>query len=464
LITLTLAEIAAATGGTIHDAPDAAMPVTGRSASDSRNVSPGGMFVAVSGARVDGHDFVDQATAAGAGCVLATRPVGVPAVVVADVTVALGQIAQHVLTRTGAQIIALTGSAGKTTTKDLLAQVLARHGETVATPGSFNTEIGLPLTVMGASESTRYLVLEMGARHQGDIAYLASLTPPSIGIVLNIGSAHVGEFGSREAIATAKSELVQALPAAADGGVAILNADDDLVAGMAQRTTAAVVSYGTGDTADVRATDIRLTAGRAAFDLHTPQGSAPVSLRLLGAHQVHNAIAVAAAAYVLGMDTAQIADALSVAEPVSAARLQVLERTDGVTIVNDAFNANSESMRAGLETLASLAQGRRMVAVLGTMRELGDTATTAHQAIGQLVGDLGIKVLVTVGDTDEITALTDAASAHSKAPRIEAAADPDALLPLLNDLLNPGDVVLIKASRSVGLEKFADILQAETPA
>jgi UDP-N-acetylmuramoyl-tripeptide--D-alanyl-D-alanine ligase len=189
-----------------------------------------------------------------------------------------------------------------------------------------------------------------------------------------------------------------------------------------------------------------------------------VSLRLLGAHQVHNALAVAAAAHVLGMDTARIGEAMSAAEPVSAGRLQVLERADGVTIVNDAFNANSESMRAGLETLASLAQGRRMIAVLGTMRELGDTATTAHQAIGQLVADLGIEVLVTVGTTGEIAALAEAARVHSHAPRIESAADPDVLLPLLKGLLKSGDVVLIKASRSVGLEKFADILQAEIPA
>jgi UDP-N-acetylmuramoyl-tripeptide--D-alanyl-D-alanine ligase len=257
VITLTLKEIADATGGTLHDAPDPQMRVTGRSASDSREVGPGGMFVAVAGARVDGHDFVDQAVTTGATCVLATRPVGVPAVVVPDVTAALGRLAQHVLTRTGAQVIALTGSAGKTSTKDLLAQVL-------------------PLTVMRAAESTRYLVLEMGARHLGDIAYLASLTPPQIGVVLNVGSAHVGEFGSREAIATAKGELVESLPPADQGGVAVLNADDELVAAMATRTTAAVVTYGTGESADIRATGIQVTAGRASFTLHTPDGSAPI--------------------------------------------------------------------------------------------------------------------------------------------------------------------------------------------
>ncbi|MET4644585.1 UDP-N-acetylmuramoyl-tripeptide--D-alanyl-D-alanine ligase [Streptomyces sp. NPDC006539] len=463
MISLTLAEIADATGGTLHDAPDPQLRITGRSASDSREVGPGGMFVAVAGARVDGHDFVDQATATGASCVLATRPVGVPAIVVDDVTAALGNLAQHVLTRTGAQIIALTGSAGKTSTKDLLAQVLARHGETVATPGSFNTEIGLPLTVMGAAESTRYLVLEMGARHQGDIAYLASLTPPQIGIVLNVGSAHIGEFGGREAIATAKGELVESLPSAADGGVAVLNADDELVAAMATRTTAAVMTYGTGESATVRATDIQVTAGRASFLLHTPGGSAPVHLRLLGTHQVHNALAVATTVHALGMDTDHIAEALSAAEPVSAGRLQVLERADGVTIINDAFNANTESMRAGLETLTSLAGDRRTVAVLGEMKELGDTAQAAHAEVGRLVGDLGIDVLVTVGTTDEMTALADAARPSSPL-RIESADDPDVLLPLLNRLLLSGDVVLVKASKSVGLEKFANILHAEVPA
>ncbi|MEU0632871.1 UDP-N-acetylmuramoyl-tripeptide--D-alanyl-D-alanine ligase [Streptomyces sp. NPDC005989] len=465
MITLTLAEVAGATGGTVHDAPNPQLRITGRSASDSREVGPGGMFVAVNGARVDGHDFVGQATATGAACALATRPVGVPAVVVPDVTAALGRLAQHVLTRTGAQVIALTGSAGKTSTKDLLAQVLARHGETVATPGSFNTEIGLPLTVLRAGENTRYLVLEMGARHQGDIAYLASLTPPQVGVVLNVGSAHVGEFGSREAIAAAKGELVEALPPAADGGVAVLNADDNLVAAMAYRTSAAVVTYGTRESADIRATDVQVSAGRASFILHTPHRSAPVQLRLLGAHQVHNALAVAATAHAMGMDTARITEALSTAEPVSAGRLQILERADGVTIINDAFNANPESTRAGLHTLVSLSPDRRTVAVLGEMKELGDTAATAHRDIGQLVGDLGIDVLVTVGTTGEMAALAEAARLTTASPlRIESADDLDALLPLLNRLLTSGDVVLLKASKSVGLEEVANLLHTEVPA
>ncbi|WP_067665963.1 UDP-N-acetylmuramoyl-tripeptide--D-alanyl-D-alanine ligase [Nocardia miyunensis] len=464
MIPLTLAEIAEATGGTIHDAPDPLRQVTGRSSADSRAVGPGGIFVAVRGARVDGHDYVPDALAAGAACVLASRPVGAPAVVVDDVVDALGRLARHVLGRLGAQVVALTGSAGKTTTKDLLAQVLAQHGETTCTPGSFNTEIGLPLTVLGAEESARYLVLEMGARHQGDIAYLASLTPPSLGVVLNVGSAHIGEFGGREAIADAKSELVQALPPAVDGGVAVLNADDDLVAAMASRTTAKVVTYGLGECADIRAADVRLDAGRAVFTLLTADGSAPVALQLLGAHQVHNALAVAAAAHSLGMTVDAIADALTTARPISAGRLEVLERSDGVTIVNDAFNANRESTRAALQTLAHLAQGRRTIAVLGDMRELGSTATQAHREVGNCVSDLGIDTLVTVGSTHEMAALADGARQGRIPPRIESVDGPDALLPLLNDLLTSGDVVLIKASRSVGLEKFGNVLQASVRA
>jgi len=407
---------------------------------------------------------VPEAIAAGAVCVLATRPVGAPAVVVPDVVVALGLLARHVLTRTGAHVIAMTGSAGKTTTKDLLAQVLARHAETACTPGSFNTQVGLPLTVLRAAESARYLVLEMGARHQGDIAYLTTLTPPQVGIVLNIGSAHIGEFGSTAAIAEAKSELVQALPPADEGGVAILNADDALVADMADRTAARVLTFGTSPGADVRAADVGVESGRASFTLHTPKGSAPVTLRLLGAHQVHNALAVAAAAHSLGMDTGEIAGALSAAEPVSAGRLELLERADGVTIINDAFNANPQSTRAALETLTGIADQRRTIAVLGDMRELGDTATAAHRDIGRCVAELGIDVLVTVGNTNEMTMLAEAARRHPDSPRIETAADPDSLRQLLNTMLTRGDIVLIKASRSVGLEKFGNLLQAAQPA
>jgi UDP-N-acetylmuramoyl-tripeptide--D-alanyl-D-alanine ligase len=463
MIVLSLAEIAAVTAGTLTDAPDPHACVTGPAVSDSRQVPPGGLFAAIGGARADGHDFAAQAFAAGAACVLASRPVGGPAVIVADVTAALGQLARHCLTRIkDVTVIALTGSAGKTTTKDILAQVLARHGATVATPGSFNTEIGLPLTVLRAGKTTRYLVLEMGARHAGDIRYLTTLAPPQVGIVLNVGSAHLGEFGTREAIGRAKAELVQALPEAADGGIAILNADDDIVSAMARDTTASVITYGTGQ-ADIRATDIHLIDGAARFTLHIPSGSAPVILRLLGVHQVHNALAAAAAAHALNMDTGSIAAALSSAEPHSPGRLQVLQRPDGITIINDAFNANPESTAAGLRSLACYAGPRRTIAVLGEMRELGPAAESAHYDTGRLAADLGIDILITVGHGLTGT-LADAARTSPAPPVIHAAEDPDELLPVLRRLLQPGDVVFIKASRSVGLENFAATLREDGPA
>ena len=463
MIVLSLAEIAAVTGGTLAGVPDPHACVTGPAASDSRQVTPGGLFAAITGARVDGHDFAAQAFAAGAACVLAARPVGGPAVIVPDVTAALGQLARHALGRVkDVTVIALTGSAGKTTTKDILAQVLARYGATIATPGSFNTEIGLPLTVLRADETTRYLVLEMGARHIGDIRYLTTLTPPRVGIVLNVGSAHLGEFGTRQAIGQAKAELVQALPAAADGGIAILNADDNIVAGMARDTTATVITYGTSQ-ADIRAAGTHLIDGAARFTLHTPSGSAPVVLRLLGAHQVHNALAAAAAAHALGMDPGSIAAALSSAEPHSPGRLQILQSGNGIAIINDAFNANPESTAAGLRSLACYAASRRTIAVLGEMRELGPAAEAAHHETGRLAADLGIDVLVTVGH-GPIDTLAEAARTSQTPPVIHAAAGPADLLPKLRRLLQPGNVVFIKASRSVGLENFAATLAEEGPA
>ncbi len=467
MIPMTLEDIASATGGTLCDAPGPGALVTGPAASDSREVVPGGMFAAVTGAHVNGHDFAAAAIAAGAACVLASRPVGVPAVVVTDVVAALGKLAQAVLARVGSPaVIALTGSSGKTSTKDLLSQVLQELGPTVATPRSFNTEIGLPLTVLTADQSTRYLVLEMGARHKGDIAYLASLTPPRIGLVLNVGSAHIGEFGSKTAIAAAKGELVEALPDAGHGGVAVLNADDELVAAMTARTAAQVLTYGQAPAAAVRASDVGFDdGGRASFTLVTPAGIALVRLQMPGEHQVSNALATAAVAHALGLETAATAAALSAARSLSPGRMQVIERGDGVTIINDAFNANPESMRAGLRTLATMAAGRRSIAVLGEMRELGPHAAAGHAQTGELVGQLGIDMLVAVGGEDART-LAGAARRVNPALAPELATDRHAAAGLIRGRLKPGDIVLVKASHSVQLDDLALSLAAtpEVPA
>lgn len=461
MIALSLAEIAEIVGGQPHDIPDQAVQVTGPVVIDSREVKPGSLFAAFAGERVDGHEYAERAVQAGAAAVLAARPVGVPSIVVADVQAALGALARTVVERLGTDVIALTGSAGKTSTKDLIAQVLERHAPTVWTPGSLNNEIGLPLTALKADAATRHLVLEMGARGIGHIRYLTGLTPPRIGLVLNVGTAHIGEFGGREQIAQAKGELVESLPAAADGGVAVLNADDPLVRAMASRTTARVTLFGESEDAAVRAENVRLTEnGQPSFRLHTPTGCSDVTLRLYGEHHVSNALAAAAVAHEVGMPVEEIATALSEAGTLSRWRMEVTERPDGVTIVNDAYNANPESMRAALRALAAMgrpaqARGSRTWAVLGKMAELGDDSLAEHDAVGRLAVRLNVSKLVAVGDREASWLQLGAYNEGSWGEESVHVSDAQAAVDLLRSELRPGDIVLVKASRSVGLERVA---------
>ncbi|MEU3314054.1 UDP-N-acetylmuramoyl-tripeptide--D-alanyl-D-alanine ligase [Streptomyces sp. NPDC048387] len=464
MIALSLAEIADITGGRPHDIPDPSAVVSGPVVIDSRQVEPGSLFAAFAGEHVDGHDYAERAVAAGAAAVLAARPVGVPSIVVDDVEKALGALARAVVGRLGTDVVALTGSAGKTSTKDLIAQVLQHHAPTVWTPGSLNNEIGLPLTALKATAETRHLVLEMGARGIGHIAYLTGLTPPRIGLVLNVGTAHIGEFGGREAIAQAKGELVEALPTAQEGGIAVLNADDLLVRAMTARTKARTVLFGEAEDADVRATDVRLTPqGTPSFTLHTPTGCSDVTLRLYGEHHVSNALAAAAVAHVLGMSVEEIATALSGAGSLSRWRMEVTERADGVTIVNDAYNANPESMRAALRALAAMGgarkeSGGRTWAVLGPMAELGDDALAEHDAVGRLAVRLNVSRLVAVGGREASWLQLGAYNEGSWGEESVLVSDAQAAVDLLRSELRPGDVVLVKASRSVGLERVAQAL------
>ncbi|MFJ4976444.1 UDP-N-acetylmuramoyl-tripeptide--D-alanyl-D-alanine ligase [Streptomyces coeruleorubidus] len=456
MIALSLAEIAEVVGGQTHDIPDPTVQVTGPVVRDSREAGPGSLFVAFAGERVDGHDFAAAVVEAGAVAVLGTRPVGVPAIVVDDVQAALGALARHVVRRLGATLVALTGSAGKTSTKDLIAQVLQRKAPTVFTPGSLNNEIGLPLTALSATEETRFLVLEMGARGIGHISYLAGLTPPKVGLVLNVGSAHIGEFGGREQIAQAKGELVEALP---EDGTAVLNADDPYVRAMASRTKAKVILFGESDEADVRAENVRLTdTGQPAFRLHTPSGASDVTMRLYGEHHVSNALAAAAVAHELGMSADEIAVALSEAGSLSRWRMEVTERPDGVTVVNDAYNANPESMKAALRALAAIGKGRRTWAVLGKMAELGDEALAEHDAVGRLAVRLNVSKLVAVGGREAAWLQLGAYNEGSWGEESVHVSDAQAAVDLLRSELRPGDVVLVKASRSVGLESVAQAL------
>ncbi|MGY4709006.1 UDP-N-acetylmuramoyl-tripeptide--D-alanyl-D-alanine ligase [Mycolicibacterium sp. CBM1] len=491
MIALTIARIAEIVGGRIADiSPDEAArrTVTGTVEFDSRAVTAGGLFLALPGARSDGHDFAQAAAEAGAAAVLAARPVGVPAIVVppvaaadagasvlehdvdgsgAAVLAALAKLAAAVaaeLVDGGLRIIGITGSSGKTSTKDLIAAVLRPLGEVVAPPGSFNNELGHPWTVLRAGEDTDYLVLEMSARHRGNIAALAAIAPPSIAAVLNVGTAHLGEFGSRDIIAETKSELVQAVPSS---GVVILNVDDPLVAAMADKTAARVVRVGQSETADVRAEDVELDElARPRFALVTEAGSAAVQLAVHGEHQVSNALSAAAVAIECGASLQQIADALAAAAPASRHRMEVHNRADGVTVINDAYNANPDSMRAGLRALAVMARGqdgqparRRSWAVLGEMGELGEESITEHDRVGRLAVRLDISRLVVVGTGRPMSAMHHGAvmegSWGSESTMVD---DADAALELLRAELAPGDVVLVKASNSAGLAKLAEAL------
>ncbi|HTY27342.1 MAG TPA: UDP-N-acetylmuramoyl-tripeptide--D-alanyl-D-alanine ligase [Mycobacterium sp.] len=510
MIPLTIARIAEIVGGTLADitpAEAAQRRVTGTVEFDSRAVTEGGLFLALPGARADGHDFAAAAVEAGAVAVLAARPVGVPAIVVpaaaasdaqsgafehdtdgsgAAVLAALAKLASAVaaeLVEGGLTIIGLTGSSGKTSTKDLIAAVLRPLGEVVAPPGSFNNELGHPWTVLRAGEDTDFLVLEMSARHPGNIAALAAIARPSIAAVLNVGTAHLGEFGSREIIAETKSELVQALPVS---GVAVLNADDPLVAAMDAKTVARVVRVGrAGHTAestmrlrneaeeergdrglDVRAENIELDElARPRFTMVTATGRAEVQLAVHGEHQVSNALSAAAIALECGASLPQVAEALAGAGPTSRHRMEVRVRADGVTVINDAYNANPESMRAGLQALAVMArqQQNRSWAVLGEMGELGDESITEHDRVGRLAVRLDISRLVVVGTGRPMSAMHHGAVMEgSWGSESVMVPDADAALALLRAELQPGDVVLVKASNAAGLGALAEALAEST--
>jgi UDP-N-acetylmuramoyl-tripeptide--D-alanyl-D-alanine ligase len=442
--------------------------VTGPVVIDSRQAVPGALFAALPGEHADGHDYAAAAALGGAAAILAARPLpeaGAPVIVVPDVTVALGMLARAVLGRLpGATVVGITGSSGKTSTKDLTAQVVERLGPTIAPENSLNNEIGLPLTVLRADETTRYLVLELSARGIGHIAYLAGIAPPRIGAVLNVGRAHAGEFGSIDAVAKAKGELVEALPAGSAGGVAVLNADDPNVAAMAARTRARVVttSVDPGRDADVRAGGVTLDdLGRASFTLHTRAGSAPVTLRLHGGHHVANALAAAAVAAELGLEVPAIADALTAATARSKKRMELHERPDGVLVVNDAYNANPDSTRAAIDALAHLtSNGRRGFAVLGYMAELGDIAARSHEEAGERAARAGAAVIVAVG-AGAAPVLDGARTVAGWRGEAIAAQDPKAAVEALRNRLRPGDVVLVKASKAAGLWEVADGLLAE---
>ena len=445
MIAMKASEIASVIQGTLHGED---VTVTQAAVINSQDATPGSLFLAIKGDRVDGHDFVPDARLHGAVLTLATKSVEGPHIVVADVVLALGKLAQHVRSNLlNLTVIGITGSQGKTTTKELLLAILSAAAPTVAPHGNFNNEIGAPLSLLQCTESTKYCIVEMGARHIGDIATLCEIAKPNIGAVLKVGNAHIGEFGSREAIAQAKSELITSL---GSGGTAILGTYDQFTPAMKVADGVAVLTFGERSDCNVRAADVEIREGRPHFDLVTKSGRAAVGMRLVGLHQIPNALAAAAISSALGLSVDQIAGALSMAELASKWRMEIFE-LNGRLMINDSYNANPESMAAALRTLALFAQerGGSSWAVLGKMHELGPSENSDHVAIGKLVSDLGIDQLLTVS----MPAYGHGVASDSET-KVHELVEKNLVVTLLKEMQS-GDVLLVKASRAEHFEEIA---------
>ncbi|MGW2985284.1 UDP-N-acetylmuramoyl-tripeptide--D-alanyl-D-alanine ligase [Streptomyces goshikiensis] len=457
MIPLSLQDAALVTNGRLTGTNDPSQLITGPLVFDSRDITVGSLFCCLKGRSVDGHTFAAQAIAEGAVAVLADQPVEGPAIVVPNVLLAMGRIAAHVAVSYPGTVIGVTGSAGKTSTKDLLTSILELDGPTVATPRSFNNEIGFPVTVSRVEPDSRYLLLEMGARGLGHIDSLCDIACPTISTVLGVGSAHIGEFGSRDVIADAKAEIVRALPV---HGTAVLNGDDALVAAMANETDANVITFGFGDDCDVRAEQVGIQLdGRPHFTLVLGGTRRRIDLRVHGRHNVLNALAAAATATAAGIPADRIAQGLRKAEISSGGRMEVTTRSDGVTIINDAFNASPESVLAALSALSDIAGAtRRKVAVLGEMAELGDEAEAWHARVAEQVVQVRPDVVIGIGAGHMNRMLATMEQAGLTTTKAEA----DVLTEEISRVLVPGDVVLVKGANALGLEAVARVLSSST--
>ena len=460
MIPLTLSQVALAVGGEVRPADAGDAVVRGSVETDSREVAPGGIFVARVGEAMDGHDFAASAVDRGAALLIVERPleVPVPQIVVADATEALAALAKAVVARVREggrlRVVGITGSNGKTTTKNLLREILGRVGPTVASHASFNNEVGGPMTMLRIDHDTRFLVAEMGASAPGDIARLVRLAPPDVGVVLKVGLAHAGGFGSIEGTAKAKSEMVTGL---GQQDVAVLNRDDPRVAAMAERTRARVAWFGLAADAAAGGTtaeDVEASIAGTTFELVLPGGERRrVRFRVLGEHHVSNATAAAAVATALGVDADTIVAGLEAVVRAERWRMEILA-TDPVTVINDAYNASPDSMAAALKALVQIAPGRS-VAVLGAMTELGETAGEEHDRVGLLVVRLNIGQLVVVGPDAKRVHLAAIAQGSWDGESVFAETMEEAEA-LLEQLVRPGDTILVKSSNSAGLRHLGD--------
>ncbi len=456
---LSLQEILKATGGQLTGAADPSLVISGVS-TDTRTLRAGELFVPLRGPRADGHDFISEAFRRGAAAALVTRPVvGLPPsrvlIRVDDALRALGQIARAYRRTLSVTVVAVTGSVGKTTTAQLCAAVLAQQMPVAVTKEDWNAEIGVPLTLLGISPQHQVVVVEMGMRGLGQIAELVEMAAPSIGVVTSVGDSHLELLGSRENIARAKGELVAGLP---PDGVAVLNRDDEVVAGLARLCRGRVLTYGLDGEADVTAAGVRLEPAGMAFRLTAGGAQADVHLPAWGRHNVSNALAAATVAMALGLDVATIAAGCASWTP-SKMRLQPL-RAGSVLILNDAYNASPASTRAALDVLEEVGRGRRVLAVLGAMKELGPQSPDLHRAVGADVARRRVTALLTVGDGAEAIG-EGAASSGMDRSRIAHVSTVAEAATRLRSMLQPGDVVLVKGSRAVEMERIVDTLQTE---
>lgn len=451
MIKLSAQDFASVVSGSLHDISPSQIldqdPVI-----NSKDASAKNFFVAFKGEKFDGHDFVLEALNSGAKFSLVSKSVSGPHVLVSDVGQALIDLARFVRTQLpNMKVIGITGSQGKTTTKEFLYSVLQNEGTTVATAGNFNTDIGVPLTLLRSTEETKFCILEMGARHVGDIAKLTELANPNVGVVLVVGTAHLGEFGSVEAIAKTKSELIKAL---SPKMTAVLGTYDQFTPKMADSLDLNTVLFGDGQM--VRAADVELHGGFAHFDLVTPAGRNSVALQVMGEHQIPNALAAAAVAFSLGVKNENIAIGLTTALHSSKWRMQI-QTINGIQIIHDYYNANPESMKAALKTLVMLSQesGGSSWAILGKMHELGSKESSGHLEVAEFASQLGVDHLVSVAPAVYQESNNQSSDENMLIHNCTSAA---AVLELVNNI-STGDVILLKASRSEKFEDLAELIK-----
>jgi UDP-N-acetylmuramoyl-tripeptide--D-alanyl-D-alanine ligase len=444
---------------------DEKIEVTSSVETDSRLVGSGGLFIAKPGEQADGHDFVADAKQKGAVLAIVQRPVDVEItqLVVPDSVEALGKLAAWLIkvlkSKGKLKVVGITGSNGKTTTKNMLGAILPQLGKTIAPIESFNNKVGAPISILRADLDTEFLVVEMGAEGLGSIAYLAKMATPDIGVILKVGMAHAGEFGGIENTARIKGELAEAIET---DGQLVLNSDDGMVSAMSGRTKAEVHFFGTNQEAEFAASEITLTKTGTSFDLRWPDGdTTPVQLRILGEHHVMNALAAATVASLLGASKSQIVGALEAMELAERWRMQRFVRPDGVTIINDAYNASPDSMKAALQTLAQLGKmGSKTIAVLGEMAELGEYSIHEHDSIGRLVVRYNIDQLVVVGAGAKLIHMgaTQEGSWDGESQFFLSIAE---ALEYLRGILADGDTVLVKSSKSANLRFLGDDLMEQ---